>query len=157
VIFADVRMSEAQTVERLKKLGVPPSPCGRSGARKAEFKFSQPCAAFDGQCRVYEDRPRYCREFECAILKGIKTGVLGRDKAEKLIATAHKRAEKMRRLLRELGEKTETLPLSKRFQRVQRRMEKGPITEAMADTFGDLTMAVQDLNVCISGSFYPGE
>jgi len=153
VIFADVRTRDPRTIQRLKQRGLDPSPCGRG----PEVKLSQPCAAFDGRCRVYEDRPAYCREFECAVFKGAASGVLDLSKAEKLIETAHKRAEKVRRLLRELGEKTEVLPLSKRFQRTQRRMEKGPVSEEAADTYGSLTLAVQDLNVLICGSFYPGQ
>ena len=37
--------------------------------------LAQLCAVFDGyRCRVYADRPQYCREFECVLLKSVQAG-----------------------------------------------------------------------------------
>jgi len=73
-----------------------------------------------------------------------------------VIQTALRRADKVRKLLGRLGDNEETLALSKRFQRVQRRMEAGPVDEETGDFYGELTLAVQDLNVMLSDAFYPG-
>ena len=59
-------------------------------------------------------------------------------------------------MLRALGETTEAMALSRRFRQVQKRMESGPFSETDADLYGELTLAVHDLNVLLSEKFYPG-
>jgi hypothetical protein len=71
------------------------------------------------------------------------------------IRIARERAEQVRRLLRELGDTNEHLALSLRFRKVKKRMECGALAET-AETFAALTLAVHDLNVILSESFYPG-
>ena len=61
----------------------------------------------------------------------------------------------MKGLLRELGDTDENIALNNRFRRVQRRLESGPLDNESATKFGDLTLAVHDLNVLLSESFYP--
>jgi len=74
-----------------------------------------------------------------------------------IIGTARQRADKVRRLLRELGDTDERTALSARFRRTARRLEKAALDEASAATYGELTMAVHDLNFLLSQSFYPGD
>ncbi len=151
VIFGDVRLQPGDNPERLRALGLVPA-CHAKGPDK----LMQPCQAFDGCCRIYADRPQYCREFECALLKSVLAGRTELAAALRIVKTARRRAERVLKLLRELGDSSEQISLSKRFRRVQRRMETGPIDEAMADTFGELTLAVHDLNCLLSDAFYPG-
>lgn len=162
VIFADVHLQPGDLPEQLRKAGLPLKPFGKkssvphASASELKCKFNQPCSAFEGRCRIYAIRPQHCREFECALLKGVNAGNVERTKAERVIQTAHRRAEKVRKLLRQMGEQSESLALSKRFQRVQKRMISEPFDDTMAETFGDLTLAVHDLNVLLSDVFYPG-
>jgi hypothetical protein len=165
VIFADVQLQPGDLPDRLRELGLKllarakkakPPPSAESAPAQAQYRFTQPCAAFDGCCRVYADRPHYCRAFECALLKSLQAGRIERSKAQRVIQTALRRADKVRKLLGRLGDNEETLALSKRFQRVQRRMEAGPVDEETGDFYGELTLAVQDLNVLLSDAFYPG-
>ncbi len=164
VIFADVQLQPGDPPERLREMGLKllaRSRCGKGtpaqSAADAKYKFTQPCAAFEGLCRIYAERPQYCREFECALLKGLRAGHTEQTKAERVLQVAHRRAEKVRKLLGQLGDKNNTPALSKRFQRIQRRMESEPFDEEMADIFGELTLAVHDLNVLLSDAFYPGK
>ena len=53
---------------------VPLEPGERDAARKNRLRvvasgasFEQPCAAFAGTCRAYDDRPRACRAFVCRL------------------------------------------------------------------------------------------
>ena len=161
VIFADVQLQPQDTPERLRQLGVKllaraAKTKTAAGATAPKFRFTQPCCAFEGQCRIYDERPYYCRQFECALFKGVQAGHLEFVRAGRLIKTAHQRAEKVRKRLRLLGDTDETLALSKRFQRLQRCILSGPIDEESAEIFGELTLAVQDLNVLLSDVFYPG-
>ena len=53
---------------------VPLEPSEREGAKKNKLRvvasgasFEQPCGAFAGTCRIYEERPRACRAFVCRL------------------------------------------------------------------------------------------
>src|SRR6266702_3789556 len=71
VIFADVQLRPQDDPARLRALGLAFAQKSKSGVEK----FKQPCTAFAGcKCNVYSDRPTYCREFECLLLKGVKAG-----------------------------------------------------------------------------------
>ena len=47
-------------------------------------------------------------------------------------------------------------PLSVRFRRTVKRMEAGVLDDETADRYGELTLAVHDLNVLLAQAFYPG-
>src|SRR5215468_7778756 len=87
VIFADVELqpAEAQSL----KAKVQSLKSSEKNGRTSVTKLPQPCAAFDGcRCRVYADRPRYCAEFECLLLKHVNAGRLKWDAALRIIRTA---------------------------------------------------------------------
>jgi len=140
VLFKDVELQPGDDGAKLKALGLPIS-------RSRLAKFPQPCAALDGcTCRVYADRPVRCREFECALLKSVAAGGTEAAAVLRVIRQTRERAEKVRRLLRELGDTNEPVALSLRFQRTQRRLESLQLADNTAEIFGQLTLAVHDLN-----------
>jgi Fe-S-cluster containining protein len=154
VIFADVKLQPADDAPRLRSLGVSVS-IPHSAFRTPHL--NQPCAALEGcRCRIYAERPQYCRQFECLLLKSVKAGRTQPAAALRKINTARERAEKVRVLLRTLGDADEHLALSARFRRVARRMNKTELDPRAATAYGKLTLAVQDLNLLLSQSFYPG-
>jgi len=73
------------------------------------------------------------------------------------IRTAHKRAEKVRRLLRALGDTNEHVALGNRFRRTVRRLEEVGMDGQAAELFGELTIAFHALNHLLSEVFYPGD
>jgi Fe-S-cluster containining protein len=150
VLFKDVELQPGDDAERLKALGLP-------FLKTRQPKFPQPCAALgaDRCCRIYSERPKRCREFECALLKSVIAGESEISTALRAIRDAHKRAERVKRLLRELGDNEESRALSLRFKRMQRRLESTAFSEAEADIFGELTLAVHDLNLLLRAKFYP--
>jgi Fe-S-cluster containining protein len=150
VIFADVQLRPRDDAARLRALGL-------AFAQKSRAeKFQQPCAAFGGcQCNIYSERPTYCREFECLLLKGVKASEVAPSEARRVIRCALRQAETIKSLLRTLGDADETLALSKRFQRIRRKVERGPCDKNAAHTFGELTLAVHELNMLLSERFYP--
>jgi uncharacterized protein len=155
VIFADV---ELQPIEfKCLKFKVQSLATRGKNGQPGVAKLPQPCAAFDGcRCRIYAERPTYCRQFECLLLKNVQAGRLERAAASRIVRTAKERAERVRALLRELGDTDEESALSLRFQRAAKRYEKAPLADGKAETYADLTLAVHDLNMLISEAFYPG-
>jgi len=101
------------------------------------------------------DRPQYCRQFECVLLKSVKAGRTETAAALRIIRTARERADKVRRLLHALGDTAEQLPLSARFRRAGKRLKERDLDEETADTYGQLTLAVHDLNLLLGEAFYP--
>jgi uncharacterized protein len=157
VIFADVRLQPGDDAARLVAAGLP---LKEDRGRRAEGKgrkLPQPCPAFDGcRCRVYPDRPGYCRQFECVLLKSVKAGRTPVTQSLRVIRDARQRADKVKRLLRELGDTDEQTALAARFRRTARRIERIGFDEKTADLYGQLTLAVHDLNFLLSEAFYPG-
>jgi hypothetical protein len=149
VLFKDVELQPGDDAAKLKRLGL-------VFAKSRKLKFPQPCAALEcSRCRIYTDRPARCREFECDLLKSVAAGEMETPGALRVIRDAQKRAERVKRLLRELGDDEESRALSLRFKRMQRRFESMPFEAAMTDKFGELTLAVHDLNLVLRAKFYP--
>jgi Fe-S-cluster containining protein len=154
VLFKDVELQAGDDAKPLAGAGLPIKP-PRSGSR-GKTKFPQPCAALCGdyRCRIYAERPTRCRHFECLLFQSAARGEVEIAAALRNIRTAHRRAEKVRGLLRQLGEENETLALSLRFQRTQRRLERDLPDEETAAFYADLTLAVHDLNLLLREKFY---
>ena len=160
VIFADVQLQRGDNAERLKALGLSPARFrkGESANGLASgWKLPQPCAAYDGcHCRIYQDRPKHCRAFDCALLQRVKSGEVTASAALRKIEKTRALAEKVRELLRKLGDKDEHFALSQRFRRTAARLEKTNVSPSAAESFSDLTFANHALNVLLSEAFYPG-
>lgn len=150
-LFKDVQLQSTDDAARLKALGLPLE------TRRGLCRFNQPCAALDGcRCRIYAERPARCRDFECALFKAVSGGRLEAAVALRTVRLARGRAARVRRLLHELGDPDEHLALSVRFRRTTKRIEMGDCDTKTAKLYGQLTLAVHDLNVLLSGAFYPG-
>jgi len=90
------------------------------------------------------------------LLKSVQTGETEAAAALRVIQDARKRGERIRALLRELGDVEESLALSLRFKRTKRRFEASPPDDdAQIETFSELTLAVHRLNLLLRGKFYP--
>ncbi|HEY6167069.1 MAG TPA: YkgJ family cysteine cluster protein [Verrucomicrobiae bacterium] len=152
-LFHDVKLHTSDDATKLKAFGLP---IRTPNAKLPISKFPQPCAALcaDRTCRAYADRPLQCHVFECGVFKGLTAGRIEFPTALRLVTQARQRADKVRRLLRDLGDTAEGVSLSERFRRVQRRMESSPLDEETAECYADLTLAVHELNVLTHEKFY---
>lgn len=140
VLFADVELQRGDDAGRLMDLGMSFKKKGRKRA------FVQPCHCFDGKlCRIYADRPARCRTFECGLLKRVLSGETPSSAALKGIADAKKLVEKVRRLLRRLGDHDEQLALTRRYSRMMARPIDLAGDEEMVEARGELMLAVNDL------------
>lgn len=139
-LFADVELRAGDDPQRLAK-------CGLTVLQKTKTKlaFSQPCACFDGKfCKIYAERPKRCRMFECGLLKRVENGDMTAKVALKKITEAKALAEKVRRLLRESGLHDEQMALTHRYAEVMH----APVdlsVEDSAERRGELMLAVNDL------------
>jgi Fe-S-cluster containining protein len=167
VLFKDVELQSGDNPARLKALGLElrrrrshqASTAGSaSSSSREKVRLIQPCSALgsDNYCRCYQERPIRCRQFECALFKAVANDRVESAQALRVIQRARRLAEKVRRLLRQLGDTDEHVPLTRRFNGVRRRTESNPVSAEDASLFGDLTIAVHELNVVLSEEFYPG-
>ena len=161
-----MELQPGDDVDHLRALGLPLRG-GRArhpaSGPSAVFKFPQPCAALcaDLRCQVYAGRPARCREFECALFKSVAAGGTEPTAALKVIQQTRQQAERVRRLLRELGEASERVSLSRRFQKVKRQFDAGVVPagldrETAYDCFAELSLAVHGLDQRLRTKFYPG-
>jgi Fe-S-cluster containining protein len=147
-LFADVELRQGDDAKRLAELGL-------TLAKKSQTKlaFAQPCACFDGKlCNIYGDRPKRCRLFECGLLKKVEANELSAGAALKKISEAKKRAERVRELLRLLGQRDERMALTHRYAEAM----SAPIDladENSAERRGELMLAVSDLMLLLQRDF----
>jgi Fe-S-cluster containining protein len=140
VLFADVELQKGDNAGRLIDLGMS---LKKKGMKRA---FTQPCHCFDGKlCRIYADRPKRCRTFECGLLKRVQSDEMPAPAALKRIADTKKLVEKVRRLLRRLGDKDEQLALTKRYGKVMSQPIDMSADEDTGEARGELMLAVNDL------------
>ena len=147
-LFADVELRVADDAKRLKKLGLTLDKKGQG-----KLAFAQPCACFDGKlCGIYADRPKRCRTFECGLLKRVKANELTPSAALKKISAAKIEVEKVRGLLRLLGQRDEKVALTHRYAEAM----SAPIDladETNAERHGVLMLAVNDLMARLQRDF----
>ena len=148
VLFADVELQKGDNAGRLIDLGMA---LKKKGMKRA---FVQPCRCFDGKlCRIYADRPKRCATFECGLLKRVQSGEVPQSAALKSIAAAKKLVEKVRQLLRRLGDNDEQLALTKRYSRVMSQPIDLSADEDAGETRGELMLAVNDLMHVVQRDF----
>jgi uncharacterized protein len=150
VIFADLQLNEQEDTAHLLALGLRLA----SGRGK---KLRQPCGAFcEGRCRIYDERPDSCRRFDCALLRRLKEGEVGAEKALRTIRQGRQLVDEVFKLLCALGDAHESKPLAARLRQTTRRVEGMNLDGETASLYGQLTVAVQKLQCVLSASFYPG-
>ena len=147
-LFADVELRAGDDAQRLKPLGLTLFP-----KTKSKLAFAQPCACFGGKlCRICAERPKRCGLFECGLLKRVETGELRAKVALKKISEAKQRAEKVRELLRSLGQRDESMALTHRYAEAM----SAPIDmadETSAERRGELMLGVSDLMQMLERDF----
>lgn len=151
MIFARGELKRGDNPNALREIGFKLKK-GRNGV----VKFAQPCPALDcGACQIYEARPQYCREFDCALLKKVLVGKKTAESALQTAGRARRLAARADRLLRQLGDVDRTTALGLRFRRVNRRLETATLDARSSHAFGDLSVTMHRLNLLLSAEFYP--
>jgi Fe-S-cluster containining protein len=152
VLFADVRLQKDDDAEALQRLGLPVISKGKG------WRFAQPCAALEGcRCRIYSERPGYCRAFDCSLLKRVLAGDMERRVALGIITRAREQMTRVTELLKRLGDNDERLPLRQRFRQQAQRLARTKNSEETAALFSELTLVFHELSLLLQESFYPGK
>lgn len=113
VLFGDVELQRGDTAATLASNGLN---IFRKGRKQA---FAQPCACLaGGLCRIYVERPRQCRAFECAQLRRVDAGKQSGTAALRKIQAAKKLSAEVAQLCGALGQNDETIPLNRRYAAV---------------------------------------
>jgi Fe-S-cluster containining protein len=102
---------EADEVDRMKAHRLP------LVQRDDEWTMPFPCAAHDGRCSIYPDRPSACREYACSVLIAVSAGQMpeleGRsllDRANALVANLRGRIPGKRNLWADVDEYCDDSP-----------------------------------------------
>jgi hypothetical protein len=152
-LFRDVELADAAEGAALERAGVPV----RQTAGKR--RVAQPCAALGADCRcgVYAGRPARCRQFDCALLLAVRAGRTTPAAALRIIGETRRLAGRVRALLAALGGRAEGRPLARRFAAVKRAFEagRGAPDDGALETYAELTLAVQQLQLRLRAGFYP--
>jgi len=148
VLFADVELRKGDDAKRLTELGLSLKKKGRQRA------FAQPCACFDGKlCRIYNERPKRCRTFECGLLKRVQAGELGAGAALETITRAKRQVKKVCELLHRTGSDDGRFALSQRYERAM----SGPVDlsggKGSAHLHGKLMTTYRDLMQTLQRDF----
>lgn len=147
-LFADVELRQGDDPQRLANLGL-----AIRKKSKTKLAFAQPCACFDGKlCKIYAGRPKRCRLFECGLLKRVCSGDMTTGAALDRISEAKSRVERVRELLRQVGQRDERMALTYRYAEVMSApIELGDKHDA--GRRGELMMAMDDLMQMLEGEF----
>jgi Fe-S-cluster containining protein len=148
-LFADVELRRGDDAKRMAGLGLSLEKKGRG-----KLAFAQPCACFDGKlCRIYDDRPKRCRSFECGLLKKVGADELSATTALKKISEAKILVKKVRKLLRSLGQNDERLALTKRYAQAMSAPVDLSASENDSELRGELMLAVNELMQTLQRDF----
>jgi Fe-S-cluster containining protein len=138
-LFADVELRAGDDAKRLAKLGLAFKKKGQG-----KLAFAQPCACFDGTlCKIYTDRPKRCRLFECGLLKKVNVGEMKAGAALKKISRARARLKKMREMLDSPAQRSEKLALIEAYK--QAMQAPVDLTAGNEDRQGELMRAFEKL------------
>lgn len=147
-LFADVELRASDSPARLSRLGL-------TLLKKAKFTtaFAQPCACFDGKlCGIYAERPKRCQLFECGLLNRVESREMTAGAALKKITEAKRLADRVRELLRSLGQRDEQMALTHRYaEAMSAPMDLAD--EAGTERHGELMLAVNELMTRLQRDF----
>jgi Fe-S-cluster containining protein len=140
VLFGDVELQRGDHAPRLAAHGLE---LFRKGRKRA---FAQPCSCFDGKwCRIYAARPQRCAAFDCGLLKRVQRGECTVAAALSAIRATRKAADRVRTLVRKLGNHEETRPLNQRYGAVLAQPLDFAAGAAANERRGKLIQAVTQL------------
>jgi len=151
VLFGDVELQAGDNPKTLQRAGLK---LQRKGKKHC---LTQPCSCLDERnlCGIYSARPSRCRSFECLLLKRVLEGELDLAEAKNATRDARKQTEKVVSLLRELGQREEHLPLSRRYARLMAEPIDLTADERIVELRSELMLAVGRLSK-ILGQYFLG-
>lgn len=149
VLFGDVELQLGDDAAKLSLLGM-----SLQKKKNGKVGFNQPCSCFDGKfCGIYEARPKRCRSFECRLLQRAQANEVTISAALKSIADVRRCADDVRKLVREMGQLDEQMPLNRRYSEIISQPIDQAGDEAAGEQRGELMMAVHRLTETLKRDF----
>ena len=149
-LFADVELAGRAEATRLEIMGLEIEDDDTNGAL-----LSQPCRALRGKrCGIYAYRPECCRTFECRLLRDVRRGTVGVERAGERIAEARKRIGRVRALLARGGRCDGRLPLGESCAGALAR-DASPVPQVNRRRAG-LEAAMSAVEESLRGTFLDG-
>lgn len=146
-LFADVELRVGDNAKQLAALGLSLKKKGR-----VKIAFTQPCACFDGRlCKIYSDRPKRCRMFECGLLKKVNAGEMKASEALKKIAKAKVLVKKLGHLLGAFEGDDAGAALSERYATAMKR--PADLASGHEDRHGELMRAYAEWMIVVQRDF----
>ena len=122
-LFADVELASRAETSALEVMGLEVE----DAETNDRGLLLQPCRALKARrCSIYPYRPNCCRTFECRLLQEVKLGVVGVDRATAKIAAALQQINRVKKLVVQLGNRDESLPLKERCEEALALFNPGP-------------------------------
>lgn len=148
VLFTDVKLEPGDDPVRLGQLGFKFRKRGRT------CSFGQPCAAHEqSRCRIYAERPAYCRDFECRLLQKVQAGKMTAAKALTAIGQALQRVAEVEDLLSQLGRNRPDQPLSRRYRNLMSEPWDFGADRQLIQVRGKILKAIFRLARCLERDF----
>ena len=147
-LFADVELAGRREATGLEVLGLEIED-GDEGAL-----LLLPCRALQGRrCGIYPHRPKCCRTFECRLLPRVQSGKITSDAALKSIAEARRDVDRVRELVRQLGQNDERMPLNRRYSAIMAQPLDPASDDETAERRSELMLAVHKLTRILERDF----
>jgi Fe-S-cluster containining protein len=148
-LFADAELGRGESIG-LEALGLEIE----EGDGDQRAVLLQPCAALKGKrCSIYSHRPGCCRTFECRLLRHVKSGAISIERAKTKIAKALKEVARLKRLIGQLSERDERLPLKERFSEALAASDCLPDNPAIREKRMELKRAMTAVEKLIEQTF----
>ena len=150
-LFADVELAGRAEATRMEIMGLEIEDHDADGEL-----LVLPCAALQGKrCGIYAHRPGCCRTFECRLLQDAQRGAVGVERAQELIADALQKIARVKRLLEQLGQRDERLPLKERC--AEALVMKAPSNPDLVLKQAELEVAMSAVETLILKTFLRGQ
>ena len=152
-LFADVELAGTDEATALEILGLEIEDAEDEDGALLE----QPCAALNGKrCGIYLHRPECCRTFECQLLQEVRDGSVGISAARARIAETLRQIERVKKLLAQLGQSNQRLPLKECCVAALGHAEEATTDPKLKRKRAELARAMASVECLIQRNFLGG-
>ena len=152
-LFADVELAGTAEATTLEVMGLE-----IEDAEVADGALLlQPCAALKGKrCSVYPHRPECCRTFECRLLQEVRRGSVEIVVAKARVAETLKQIERVKKLVGQLGQSNQRLPLKERCVEALANSEEASVHPRLKRKRAELEIAITSMDHLLRETFLDG-
>ena len=152
-LFADVELTGTAEATALEVMGLEIEDAEADDGAL----LLQPCAALKGKrCGIYLHRPECCRTFECRLLQEVRRGSVGIVVAKAKLAETLEQIERVKKLVRQLGQSNQRLPLKERCVEALANPEESSAHPRLKRKRAELEIAITSVDHLLRETFLDG-